>query len=203
MKTTEVDGTDKPLLTTSLPKFNNEPARQVKPRKRAADFLSDDEDEDDEKVDKPNISPSTANPATNQEKHHKKKKRSKKGSNSTAAVQQPPNPDAPSLSVDVTEKNKLGKAEKKDRMGHEMTEIADQSSSHDAPASEEEFEDNMTSALIKGFESSGDEDMSGNEGLKPGQNIPTIPDSKKIKKRLLKIKKTTDESEEPGTVYIG
>ncbi|KAJ5579007.1 rRNA processing protein gar2 [Penicillium hetheringtonii] len=69
---------------------------------------------------------------------------------------------------------------------------------------DEEAEDDQTAALIKGFESSGDEDDSGDEGFEAGKPVPRIPDSKKIKQKLLKKqKKNAGTQEEPGTVYIG
>lgn len=69
---------------------------------------------------------------------------------------------------------------------------------------DDEAEDDQTAALIKGFESSGDEDESGDEGFESGKPVPKIPDSKKVKQKLLKKqKKNAGTNEEPGTVYIG
>lgn len=148
----------KPVETTNVAapksapaKLDDKPARQVKPRKRAADFLSDDEDvqEKTEKVKKAKAEP----------KEKKEKLLSK---------------------PDLKE-----------------TELA--SNSEDESASE----DDQTAALIRGFESSDDEeDPSGDEGFRPGQEVPKIPDSKQIKRKLRKMKKRDEEPEEPGVVCI-
>jgi nucleolar protein 15 len=71
--------------------------------------------------------------------------------------------------------------------------------------SEEEIddvEDDQTAALIKGFESSGDEDESGDEGYNSKMPIPKIPDTKKAEKKMKKLQQG-DAKDEPGTVYVG
>jgi nucleolar protein 15 len=195
-KTRADDDVNKAPSTFAPPKFNSEPAREIKPRKRAVDFLSDGED-DEKKADKPETSPATNSPAVNQEKPLKKK--SKKKSKSTGTVKPIPNPDAHGVKAEIGENKKFSKAEKNGKKSLATTDNAPE-----APFDDEgESEGDMTSALIKGFESSGDEDVSGDEGLRPGEVVPTIPDSKQIKRRLRKMKKTTTEPEGPGTVYIG
>ena len=127
-------------------KVNGEPTRQVKPRKRAADFLSDNEDSESE--------------------------------------------DAPKTKIETEKK-----------LSNKKTKKADGTA---ASASEDEEEDDRTAALIRGFESSGDEDESGDEGFNPDQPVPKIPDSKKAKRKILKKQKENkQEAEEPGTVYVG
>jgi nucleolar protein 15 len=67
----------------------------------------------------------------------------------------------------------------------------------------DEDEDDRTVALIKGFESSGDEDPSEDEGFDPNKALPSIPDPKKTKRKILKRQTKISEVETPGTVYIG
>ena len=164
-------------------KFNGEPARQIKPRKRAADFLSDDEDSEPE-VD--------AKPAKAQAEKKASNKKTKK-EDGTAA------PAAKSKAANAKAAPKSKKPEV----------AADESDDDDSVASEsgegEEEEDDRTVALIKGFESSGDEDESGDEGYDPSKPVPKIPDSKKAKRKILKKQKDekSGNGEEPGVVYVG
>lgn len=168
------NGTAKPkdAKATTAPKTNGEPARQAKPRKRAADFLSDEEDDDD-------IAPA---PAASRKTGNKK---TKKDSESVSAG-----------------KKGASKAKKL-----EVPEESDEEDAEDAQSlpseGEDEREDDQTAALIKGFESSGDEDDSGDEGYTPGKPVPKIPDSKKAQKKIMKNQKEGNAPEEPGTVYIG
>lgn len=171
----------------SAAKINGKSARQVKPRKRAADFLSDDEE--------------TTAPAPAEKKAGNKK--SKKEETVPAAAG----------------KKAASKAKKVEEVAEESDEeddedfLVDSAASDDSEEEEEdideddeedEAEDDQTAALIKGFESSGDEDESGDEGYSAGKPVPKIPDSKKIKQKLLKKqKKNAGTPEEPGTVYIG
>lgn len=66
---------------------------------------------------------------------------------------------------------------------------------------EPEVED-QTAALLKGFESSGDENGSGDEGFKQGQEVPALPDAKKLNKKL-KLANKPGEGVESGVVYVG
>lgn len=80
---------------------------------------------------------------------------------------------------------------------HETSETEPQDESDD------EGEDDQTVALIKGFESSGDEDISDDEGYEAGKPIPNIPDSKKAKRQIQKKTKKRDTPDHPGAVYVG
>lgn len=74
------------------------------------------------------------------------------------------------------------------------------------PESEDEEDedlDDQTAALIKGFESSGDEDESADEGFDKEKPVPKIPDSKKTQRKIAKKLKQNGAPEEPGTVYVG
>ena len=63
--------------------------------------------------------------------------------------------------------------------------------------------DDQTEALLKGFESDGDEEDNEKEGgLKEGQPVPKIPLSKKDKKKL-KRDAEIEASEKPGVLYVG
>lgn len=171
--------------TTSKPvKLDTAPARDIKPRKRAADFLSDDEDEV-VKTDKKNASKGskseTVKPA---------KKKAKEDAKTTSVV-----PKAGKDAVKETKVETKKESSKKSTKEPEAPAFRDEESGD---------EDDQTLALIRGFESSGEEDISGDEGFEPGQDVPQIPDSKQVKRKLRKLKKShSDEPEKPGTVYIG
>lgn len=63
---------------------------------------------------------------------------------------------------------------------------------------EEEEEHDQNLALLKGFESSDEDQFSGEEIFKEGQSVPKIP-----KKSAKKLKAAKGESEEPGVVFVG
>jgi len=68
-------------------------------------------------------------------------------------------------------------------------------------------EDDQTLALIKGFESDGDEEDATKNGLEETQIVPTLPTgapamSKKQQKKLKQLAES-GTTEEPGVVYIG
>lgn len=76
----------------------------------------------------------------------------------------------------------------------------------DSEDESEGAEDDQTAALIKGFESSGDEDASEDEGFDSKQPVPKVPDSKKVKRKILKKQKKAAEEgagDTPGVVYVG
>ncbi|OJJ87134.1 RNA-binding protein [Aspergillus glaucus CBS 516.65] len=172
----------------AAPKTNGEkeqqqPKRQIKPRKRAADFLSSDEEDEPEVKE--------AEPEKKKPTNKKTKKEEKE--------------DAPAKK----EAPKAEKASTKSKAKKQPTPEESEEEEANAPASEgsdDEGEDDQTTALIRGFESSGDEDASDDEGFDPKQPVPNIPDSKKAKRKILKKqKKAAEEGENqaPGTVYIG
>jgi nucleolar protein 15 len=164
-------------------KDNGEPTRQIKPRKRAADFLSDDEDsEADAGADVEVKAP--------QEKPSKKKSKKEDGA---ASKEQKPKPAGDKKPKSIS---KPSKAETK-------AGDSDEDAASGASTSDEDGEDDQTTALIKGFESSGDEDASGDEGFDASKPLPKVPDSKKAKRKIQKKQKESGEPEEPGTVYIG
>lgn len=179
------EDTKEDVSSASL-KLNGEPARQVKPRKRAADFLSDDEDADIKEA-----------PVEEKKKTERAvsggKKAKKDDKASSAALKE---------QAAKAEKGK-NKANGKDKKADEVVEKDDESLSG-SESDEDGAEDDQTVALLKGFESSGDEDDSEDEGYDPSQPVPNIPDSKKVKRKLLKKQKKSDGAvEQPGTVYIG
>ncbi|KAM5434067.1 nucleolar protein [Microsporum canis] len=162
-------------------KLDKKPAKEVKPRKRAADFLSDDEDISENEVE--------YKPEVKKEPQPKKKVKSEK-------------PAAGSMSKDkgstAAEKTKKAKAKSK-----EAEKPAKEPSPSELDADSDVSEDDQTLALIRGFESSGESDVSEDEGFEPGQEVPKIPDSKKAMKAIRRKKKENPEPEEPGTVYVG
>ncbi|KAJ5907924.1 hypothetical protein N7495_000606 [Penicillium taxi] len=158
--------------TQSVPsvKANTPAARQPKPRKRAADLISDDENDE------------SAPPTSKTQKKPTNKKSKKEEA--------------------VSAVKKAGKAAPKVVDGADESDdenIEDESA--DASSSDE-AEDDQTVALIKGFESSGEEneEESGDEGFNNSKPIPKIP--KKIARKLAKSE-TADSPKEPGTVYVG
>lgn len=171
------NGTAKPKETkvTTAPKTNGEPARQVKPRKRAADFLSDEE-EDEATAPAPAPSKKSANKKT--KKESESVSAGKKGASKAKKVEVP---------------------EESEEEAEDLLPSEGEGESED----EDEGEDDQTAALIKGFESSGDEGDSGDEGYNPDKPVPKIPDSKKAQKKIMKKQKEDGAPEEPGTVYIG
>ncbi|DAA74677.1 TPA_exp: Uncharacterized protein A8136_3215 [Trichophyton benhamiae CBS 112371] len=167
-------------------KVDKKPTKELKPRKRAADFLSDDDDEGEEP--KQEIAPKPK--AEKKETQPKKKAKSEK----------------PGVSAESKEKIKKAKSKAKEveEEPEEAPELVEEQFPPNSDAdSDEEAEDDQTIALIRGFESSGDEDPSEDEGFEPGQEVPRIPDSKKAMKAIRKKKKESSAPEVPGTVYVG
>jgi nucleolar protein 15 len=171
-------------------KLNGEPARQVKPRKRAADFLSDDESEPEVVASEPKAEADT------EQKKQPSKKKSKKEDGTPA----PATKAKTSAAAKPKAKKPEPVVEESDDEDNEQVPVVSDDSSEDE---EDDTLDDQTAALIKGFESSGDEDESGDEGFDPDQPVPKIPDSKKAKRKILKKQKKHGEPEAPGTVYIG
>ncbi len=62
-------------------------------------------------------------------------------------------------------------------------------------------EDDQTEALLKGFESSDENDASGDEGFEKGQEVPSLPANKKLQKKLKGAKDI--QSDSPGIIYVG
>ncbi|KAJ5610237.1 rRNA processing protein gar2 [Penicillium lagena] len=149
--------------TDASVKANGEPARQIKPRKRAADFLGDEENDE---------------PAAPAPEKQAEKKKSKKEDTSK-------------------------KAKKAEKVVEESDEEIVGDVISEPESGEDEDLDDQTAELIKGFESSGEEDASEDEGFNPDQPVPRIPDSKKAKRKILKKQKQGNTPSEPGTVYIG
>ncbi|KAL4767657.1 hypothetical protein BDW60DRAFT_145841 [Aspergillus nidulans var. acristatus] len=161
---------------TSKPKANGDAPRPVKPRKRAADYMSDDESEDEVPVKK----------ADKETKTKPSAKKTKQEDGTAAPVKE--------------------KADKAGKKAKKLEIVPSDSEEEAASAAEDsEEEDDQTTALIRGFESSGDEDESGDEGIDPEAPVPKIPDSKKAKRKILKLQKQNkaESSEQPGVVYVG
>ncbi|KAJ5176391.1 uncharacterized protein N7482_002268 [Penicillium canariense] len=182
LKKKKETGTAKPKETkaASSAKANGEPTRQVKPRKRAADFLSDAENEE---------------PAPASKKAVNKK---------TKKEEVIPTQDEKKSAVAKTPKT-ASKAKKVEEVPEESDDEDFDIDAAEPEESEEEtddVEDDQTAALIKGFESSGDEDESGDEGYNSKQPIPKIPDTKEAEKKMKKLQQG-DSKNEPGTVYVG
>ncbi|KAL5334452.1 hypothetical protein BJX70DRAFT_378292 [Aspergillus crustosus] len=168
------------ISKTPKTKTNGDAPRAIKPRKRAADYMSDEES--DAEVPAKKAAP---------EKETKSKpsaKKSKQEDGTAAPV-----------------KEKPVKASKKAAKKLEIV-ASDSEEEEASPNTEEsEEEDDQSIALIRGFESSADEDESGDEGLDPDAPVPKIPDSKKAKKKILKLQREAAGLSlgRPGAVYVG
>ncbi|KAF3388750.1 hypothetical protein F1880_003426 [Penicillium rolfsii] len=171
----------KETKSESAAKANGAPARQVKPRKRAADFLSEDEAE------KP--APAVAKKPVTKKTKKDEPTPAQAGKKSAAAKVAKPAPKP--KKVEEAPEESDGEEFQIDAESDESEEEID-----------EVEEDDQTAALIKGFESSGDEDESGDEGYNSKMPIPKIPDTKKAEKKMKKLQQG-DAKDEPGTVYVG
>ncbi|KAJ6002834.1 Ribosomal biogenesis protein Gar2 [Penicillium sp. IBT 35674x] len=159
-------------------KANGTPARQAKPRKRAADFISDEETEE----------PAAPSPAAQKKASNKK---SKKEETAPAPAEK---------KAKATPKKKVEEV----AVESEESEIELNSADSDSEEEEDEVLDDQTAALIKGFESSDDEDDNEGESHNPNKPIPKIPDiSKNQQKKIMRSQKKTGTPDEPGTVYVG
>ena len=84
------------------------------------------------------------------------------------------------------------------------TSDAEDDNEEDARVEDDESEiDDQTEALLKGFESDGDnEDADNDGGLKEGEDVPEAPISKRSKKQLQKAS-DFPKDDNPGVVYVG
>ncbi|KAL8691189.1 MAG: hypothetical protein Q9218_003539 [Villophora microphyllina] len=99
------------------------------------------------------------------------------------------------------EKSKKGKGKAKADVEEKGTP-ADKDNASDDENGEGGFEEgDQTAALIKGFESDGDEaEPSDSAGFKEGTEVPQIPKQNELSNKL---KAAKDESNGPGVVYVG
>lgn len=63
--------------------------------------------------------------------------------------------------------------------------------------------DDQTEALLKGFESDGDEDEGTTKGHEEGQPIPKLPTTSTKALKKLKKSEESEASDKPGVVYVG
>ena len=69
---------------------------------------------------------------------------------------------------------------------------------------QQEDEDDHTTALLTGFESSGDERDGDDQGFAEGQSVPKIPKNSTNKSKDKAVTKiSTESSDGPGVVYVG
>ncbi|KAF7716664.1 Uncharacterized protein PECH_008235 [Penicillium ucsense] len=170
--------------TEIVPKANGASTRQTKPRKRAADFLSDEETE------KPTPAPTKA-PVNKKSKKEESSTQTPKKSASAKIGKPTPKP-----------KQLVEASDESDDEDFVLNASASESESDGSDQEIDDVEDDQTAALIKGFESSDDEDDVADEGYDSKQPIPRIPDTKKAEKKLKKLQQG-ENKDEPGTVYVG
>ncbi|KAL8802331.1 MAG: hypothetical protein Q9200_006621 [Gallowayella weberi] len=99
--------------------------------------------------------------------------------------------------------NKPAKAAKGKGKEKAVEDVAEANEPHlDESEDEDDSEEgDQTLALIKGFESEEDNEGPGiGEGFKEGQEVPKLPKNKEVQKQL---KAVTQDSGEPGVVYVG
>ncbi|KAI5285519.1 hypothetical protein KEM54_000511 [Ascosphaera aggregata] len=184
-------------------KVDDQPARQIKPRKRAADYLNDEKEGGEKKTEASSVAVDTANEPSS------KKSKGQNGAAVAAPKVAEQKVGAKSQSIKVKKAKAPSPVEESSEEGEEEEEEEDREGSSEARDEGENSESDgeqgfdQTAALIQGFESSDDEDISGDEGFKPYQQVPAIPDSKQVKRKLKNKKKELVEQEEPGVVYVG
>jgi nucleolar protein 15 len=164
--------------------------RLVKPRKKAVDFLSDDEEHTS------NFSPA----GDGNDRKVSSKRISRKSKTAELITTQ-------SKSIQPANSSENIDHPKADHINEDKNENEDEHEEGPEEEPEEEPEDggddDQTAELLKGFESSGDEDISGDEGFDPDAPVPRVPDSKKTKRKIANRRKKIDEPEQPGTIYVG
>ncbi|KAJ5319496.1 Nucleotide-binding alpha-beta plait [Penicillium brevicompactum] len=163
---TEAPKADAPKSKADKP----ESTRQMRPRKRAADFLTDEETEKPApavKADKKTEKKAAEKPAA--------KKSKKEETKASPAAKKA----APKKAAAKKTEKKTEPVESEDEEEAEVPAVTIDEESGS------EGEDDQTANLIKGFESSDDEDDSG-EGYKEGEPIPKAPDTKKAERKLAK-----------------
>jgi nucleolar protein 15 len=131
------------------------------------------------------------NPPVGDKSKSSKKKSKKETEADSAPIAEPD--DVKSQKGKKSKDKKEGKSAKKVEPVEELT--SDPTGDAQEDEVEGEGEDDQTIALIKGFESSGDEDISGDEGFEAEKPVPTIPDSKKTKRKLQKLAKKRDTTD--------
>ncbi|KAL4937593.1 hypothetical protein BDV06DRAFT_202527 [Aspergillus oleicola] len=175
LKKNKANGSAKKDEAKTKAQTNGDAPRSTKPRKRAADYMSDEGSE-------------AELPAKQTEKETKSKPSAKKSKQEDGTA-------------------KTTKADKKAKKLEIVQSDSEDSESEAGVAlnAESDEDDDQTTALIRGFESSGDEDESSDEAIDPDAPVPKIPDSKKAKRKILKMQKQnkTDASGKPGVVYVG
>ncbi|CAF9914243.1 hypothetical protein IMSHALPRED_001860 [Imshaugia aleurites] len=81
------------------------------------------------------------------------------------------------------------------------TATIDGSGDADPEDTSDDGTDDLTTALIDGLESDGDEGLGLDAGFKQGQEIPRLPEAEITAKKLEEVKNGADEG--PGVVYVG
>lgn len=118
------------------------------------------------------------------------KKAGKKGKQSKGAV------DEAAVEEEIAAPSKkMAKKTKKDKEGEEepvAEDVADDEDNEDI--------DDQTAALLKGFESSDEEDAPSGEAVVVDE-VPGIPTDKKLRKKLDKA--AAEEGDAPGVIYVG
>lgn len=154
------------------------------------------------KATKSAAAPRAATKAVTDDTAPKKASKAKKGS---AAVVQEEDVELSAVADESTKPAKTSAAKAKKSKSKEVTEEPiDKEDEESGDAMEEDGSeaevDDQTEALLKGFESSDDEDINEEEAFKAGQAIPKI-DKKAAKKAKAAASVASDEK--PGVVYLG
>ena len=192
-------------VETSTPLEQNAAAVSKKNRKRAADFMKDDESDGGAGL------PSTTAEATNPSK---KKKKDRKGAKTeetlTADGVNGVVEHKSSENVEVTTKaSKKATSMQQEAQNTVDKEIQDEFEAFsdedeqritvDQPSDAEDAEVDTAAALLTGFDSDSDDAAEDKGDL---TTTPGLPNYKKTSKKLRKAKESAS-SDEPGTVYVG
>ena len=99
------------------------------------------------------------------------------------------------------------KADAKSKVKTKLEKVTTEAISSEDEADEDDEEseiDDQTETLLRGFESEEDDANGVNEGgLKPGQDIPKVPDVNNQSRKQLKRMKESEDPERPGVIYVG
>jgi nucleolar protein 15 len=136
----------------------------------------------------------------------KKSKKSKTATADEAATNPAPKVDESTTTKAKKKENKSGTKSKKaaEPEPEDVDSPSDEAEEAEAIDDDESEADDQTVALLKGFESDGDEDdAEKDDGLKEGRAVPKVPTMTNRNKKVMKRAAESDGPEKPGVVYVG
>ncbi|KAG0652416.1 putative RNA-binding [Hyphodiscus hymeniophilus] len=113
------------------------------------------------------------------------------------------NDDTSKRASSAAKKLKPTKKSKEQDVGDFPSDIEDANEGSEGEDEDSEIDD-QTEALLKGFESDGDEeDAVKEDGLKEGEKVPTVPDLSNRSKKQLQRATDFKKDDSPGVIYVG